>query len=725
MDERLAMIEARRDRRAVRFRRRAGRLVAGAAGVVSAAVLASWGWGPRWLRTAGGEIETHPLTAAGILLAVAAVLLAGKPGRQVRQLTRGLALCAGALGAFTLLEHLTGVDLGIDRVLHQVGVAASEHDGRIGPPASINLLLAGAGLFLITARGRSVRAAARLLAFAAAPLPLLAVVGYAYDATFQAGPRISAIAPPTALALLLLDAGLLLVWSGSGRGAASLSLHGAAGALGRRMLLYAVALPVILGWGALVLSRAGAEASLAVSLVTVAVTLALAILVLRDAAALDRMERAKERASVERERSREELARALRREQEARAQAEAANRARDEFLATLSHELRTPLNAILGWTRLLRDARGEPEKLARGLSVLDRNGRALAQVVSDLLDMSRLARGVIQLEREEVDLARALDAAVEVVRPAAEAKGVALVRTVEEGLPRVVGDPGRLQQVAWNLLSNAVKFTPEGGRVGALLSAEAGEVVLTVEDTGDGIPPEFLPHVFERFRQADGSPTRQHGGLGLGLALTRELTTLHGGRVEVESAGRARGATFRVFLPAVPDQPSAERPAKAARPRLDGARILVVDDEVDSRELLLQLLASWGARPAGASSAREALAVAARERPELLVSDIAMPGEDGFALLQDLRRLERALGHLPVPAIALTAFGRPEDRRRVLAGGFDAHVAKPVEPEDLLATLAALLRREPRGAATPLAPEATVPAAEGTRGGSREALAAG
>ncbi|MGC3996009.1 MAG: ATP-binding protein [Anaeromyxobacter sp.] len=306
---------------------------------------------------------------------------------------------------------------------------------------------------------------------------------------------------------------------------------------------------------------------------------------------------------------------------------------------------------------------------------------------------------MVQLEKTEVDLVAALEAAVELVRPAAQARGVALVRTVDDGLPRVVGDPARLQQVAWNLLSNAVKFTPPAGRVDARLSVEGSEVVLMVQDTGDGIDPAFLPQLFDHFRQADGSTSRRHGGLGLGLALTRELVLLHGGRVEATSPGRGLGATFRVTLPAALPPPGASRAVRPERPRLDGARILVVDDEGDARELLLQLLASWGARPAGAGSAAEAVALAAAERMDLVVSDIAMPGQDGFAFVQELRRLERALGQAPVPVVALTAYGRPEDRRRALAGGFDAHLAKPVEPEELRETLAALLRREPRPAA--------------------------
>jgi signal transduction histidine kinase/DNA-binding NarL/FixJ family response regulator len=674
-----------------------------AAVVLGVFALVGWRIGAGWLRSGGGAIEVQPNAGLALVLIGTSILLAGR-GRVGAAASRALSALALFAGAATFLEHVTGIDLGIDRLLDgsltvEPGVTSP---GRMGPPASLNFTLAGAAALAASSRRRGAALVAQFLALTAAPLPLIALVGYAYDVTLLYGsPAISAIALPTAIALLAIDVSLLFERPDRGI-AAHLASPGTATALARRMLLYALSLPVALGWIAIAVSGAGPRGALAVSFVVVALTLVLLLLVLRDAVALDRMEAQKQRAQEEREASRVELASALHREQEARIAAEAASRARDEFISTLSHELRTPLNAILGWNRLLRDGPVDAERLARGLTVVERNGRALAQVVSDLLDMSRIARGVIQIERVEVDLSVALEAALDAVGPAARAKHVTLHASVEAGVPLVLGDPARVQQIAWNLLSNAVKFTPAGGRVDAVLSTEGGRAVLTVEDDGCGISPEFLPHVFERFRQADGSATRRHGGLGLGLALTRELATLHGGTIEVASAGAGRGATFRVTFPPAPAAVEpAPAPATTERRRaaLAGARILVVDDEADSRELLLQLLASWGARPSGAASAREALHRAAGEHPDLLVSDIAMPGEDGCALIQELRRVERALGQQPAPAVALTAFSRPDDRKRVLAAGFDAHVPKPVEPDELRETLTALLRREPRPAA--------------------------
>jgi CheY-like chemotaxis protein len=369
----------------------------------------------------------------------------------------------------------------------------------------------------------------------------------------------------------------------------------------------------------------------------------------------------------------------------------------------LSHELRTPLNAILGWSGLLRDAGGDPERLARGLSVIDRNGRTLAQLVSDLLDMSRIAAGRIEVQHAEVDLLAAVDGAVEAVRPAARAKGVALSRSAGPELPRVVGDAERLRQVAWNLVSNAVKFTPPGGSVDVRIGREGGGAVLEVRDTGMGMSRDFLSTVFDPFVQSEGASVRRHGGLGLGLAITKQLVALHGGTIHADSEGPGRGSTFRVVLPEVARAPALAPVAVAARPDLAGARVLV-DDEADSRDVLLQLLASWGARTAGAASVREALDAVERERPDLVVSDIAMPGEDGFTFVRELRRIEASHGERRVPVAALTAFARPEDRQRALAAGFDAHLAKPVDPGTLHATIAGLVRDGGRTAA-PGAPQ--------------------
>lgn len=649
------------------------------------------------LRTLGvGEIAVQPNAAAGLIAAGAALLVAARGTRPALRLARLLAALAAIVGGATLVEHLSGVDLRIDRVLLPAGHGldpATLAPGRMGPPAALGLLVGGVAILLLLRGG--VRAA-QLLALGAAPVPLLGIVGYLYAVPALYGvARVSGIALLAAIGLLALDVAIVLARPAAGA-VATLAGGGVGSAVSRRTLLYVVIVPVLLGAFVAAGHRAGAYGgAFALALLVVALAAASGALVLRDAAAIGRIDLANRRAEAERERSREALARALRREREARAAAETASRAKDEFLALLSHELRTPLNAIVGWARVLREGPGDPDRVARGLAVVERNGRALAQLVSDLLDVSRLAAGHLALDAGPVDLARAVGQAVEAVAPAADAKRIRVVRAFAAA-PRVRGDAARLEQIAWHLLSNAVKFTPPGGHVEVRLSASAGRAVLEVADDGIGLSPEFLPRLFERFSRADATASRRHGGVGVGLALARRLVELHGGTVAAESGGEGRGATFRVTLPLDPaPEASAEEERARGRARLAGRRILVVEDEDDSRELLLQVLASWGARASGAASAREALDVAARERPEAILSDIAMPGEDGFALLAALRREEAARGDPPVPVAALTAFARPEDRARVLAAGFAAHVAKPIEPDALLDVVGALLGRTP------------------------------
>ncbi|MBY0232241.1 MAG: response regulator [Gemmataceae bacterium] len=370
--------------------------------------------------------------------------------------------------------------------------------------------------------------------------------------------------------------------------------------------------------------------------------------------------------------------------QKAQEEAERANRVKDDFLATLSHELRTPLNALLGWTHLLRSGKLDAATTARGLEVLDRNTRAQAQLIDDLLDVSRIVTGKLRIESKPVDLAGVLQAALDTVRPAAGAKGVALSLRAE-GPCLTTGDAMRLQQVAWNLLSNAVKFTPRGGRVEAGIQRVGTWWELRVRDDGSGIDPDLLPHVFERFRQGDSSTTRQHGGLGLGLAIVRHLVELHGGTVSAESDGEGRGAAFRVLLPV-----AAVAPAQAEAPpvplgEIRGLRVLVVDDEADAREMVSFVLAGAGAEVRTCAGAEEALACLDGFAPDVLVSDIGMPGQDGYALLRQVR--ER--GSL-VPAVALTAFARAEDRMRALAAGFQMHAAKPIDPAALAHAVRAL-----------------------------------
>jgi len=384
-------------------------------------------------------------------------------------------------------------------------------------------------------------------------------------------------------------------------------------------------------------------------------------------------------------------------ERAARAEAERNARLKDEFLATLSHELRTPLNAIVGWSKLLTSRPPDPETLAKGLDVIARNARAQSQLIDDLLDMSRIVSGKLRLEMRAVDIAGVVEGALESVGPTAEAKGVALEREVEPRAGLVLGDPDRLQQVLWNLLSNAVKFTPPGGRVRVAARRSGSSVEVSVSDTGEGIRPEFLAQIFERFRQADASAARRHAGLGLGLSIVRSLVELHGGSVSASSEGEGHGATFTVRLPRTAPGEAADDgfvPPAEAGDALDltGLRVVLVEDEEDSRDLLRRVLEGSGAQALPAASADEGLEAVRRHRPDVLLSDIGMPGQDGYDLIRRVRALPEAEGG-STPAAALTAFARPADRERALAAGFQAHLAKPVNAAAVLALVAALAGR--------------------------------
>jgi PAS domain S-box-containing protein len=402
--------------------------------------------------------------------------------------------------------------------------------------------------------------------------------------------------------------------------------------------------------------------------------------------------------------------RLLESERAARGEAERASRMKDEFLATLSHELRTPLNAILGWSQILRSGLRRPEDLAEGIDVIERNARAQTQIIEDLLDMSRIISGKIRLDVQRLGLAKIVGAAVETLRPTAEAKGVRLQVVLDPLAGPVSGDPNRLQQVFWNVLTNAVKFTPRGGRVQVLLERVDSHVEVSVIDTGEGIPPEFLPFVFERFRQADASTTRRHGGLGLGLSIVKQLVELHGGTVRAKSGGVGLGATFTVSLPLTVIHPDPNDQAVRIHPRAEagtttlsaddcsdvaGVKVLVVDDEPDARLLVKRLLEDCRAVVVTAATATEAVGLVESEQPEVLVSDIGIPGEDGYSLIRRVRALPPERGG-NVPAIALTAYARAEDRVRAMMSGFQQHVAKPVEPAELVAVVAILAGRAGR-----------------------------
>ncbi len=407
---------------------------------------------------------------------------------------------------------------------------------------------------------------------------------------------------------------------------------------------------------------------------------------------------------TERQRAEAERARLLAREQGARERAEAASRAKDEFVAMISHEIRSPLNAILGWAQTLRQGDVDPHATARATESIERNARALAQLVEDLLDVSRAITGKLTLNTRPVDLRRSLDAALDSIRPAADAKGISIEVRREPRHTLVTGDGDRLQQILWNLLSNAVKFTPRHGRVTVRMQRLNSHVEVTVRDSGVGIAPDFLPYVFDRFAQAETATARRYGGLGLGLAIVRHLAELHGGSVSATSSGEGLGATFTVRLPIraiqgeVEDlagvEPGLTVDALAMRAVITGLRVMVVDDESETRDLLTTLLQARGAAVLACESAAEALALMDQWQPDVLVSDIGMPEEDGYSFIARVRKLSTP--QRAVPAVALTAHARAEDRMRALAAGYQMHVPKPVQVAELLIVVATLAGRGPQ-----------------------------
>jgi len=410
------------------------------------------------------------------------------------------------------------------------------------------------------------------------------------------------------------------------------------------------------------------------------------VLVFREISEAKRTEERNRTAAAERERL-------LQSERASRSEAEKANRVKDDFVAMVSHELRTPLNAILGWIELLKRDSSNPDNLAHGLEVIARNTRLQSQLIVDLLDVSRIVSGKLHLELDRVDLGPLVQSSVDTLQPAADGKGVKLVVRIEPGQTLTLGDPSRLQQVVWNLVSNAIKFTPEGGTVTIAMERTGDNAQVSVTDTGMGIRPEIMPEIFERFRQGAGMTTRRHGGLGLGLSITKHLTELHGGSIRAQSAGEGQGATFTVELPMIPTEGNAvELPsqderaaARAADVSLCGIRILVVEDEQDTRDLIRRLLEAHRAEVTVAASAPEALELVESVRPDIVVSDIGLPDVDGYEFMRRVRNLDGPVSG--IPAVALTAFARLEDRTRALKAGFNAHVTKPVEPAELVMTV--------------------------------------
>jgi PAS domain S-box-containing protein len=417
----------------------------------------------------------------------------------------------------------------------------------------------------------------------------------------------------------------------------------------------------------------------------------------------------------ERVNSEGELRRQIAAAEQARAIAEEALRVKDEFLATLSHELRTPLNAVLGWTNILLGQSVEPAMLDRALRVIDRNAVAQARLIDDMLDMARIVSGKLRLQMGPVDLVAATLAAIDVVAPGAHAKNLVIQKALGTTPRLITADADRVQQIAWNVLSNAVKFTPTGGTITVRIEEAATGVQLMISDTGKGISPDFLPHVFERFRQANSTVSRTEGGLGLGLALVRQLVEMHGGHIAATSEGANRGSTFTITFPAVVAESAAAAPARTHRADegvLDGYRVLVVDDEEDWRDLLQTALRTRGADVAVATTAHDALAMVAQggpERPDVIIADIGLPNEDGYALIHQIRALPGALGRIPV--VAITAYAGDDTEKLAIRYGFDAYRSKPIATGAVAVVIADLLRsrrmprRLPRGVvATPALP---------------------
>jgi len=403
------------------------------------------------------------------------------------------------------------------------------------------------------------------------------------------------------------------------------------------------------------------------------------------------------RYATERQQLQRERDQLLVREQHARQEAERANTAKDHFLAALSHELRTPLNSIMGWASMLRHQQLDADRVAHGLVVIERNARAQAQLINDLLDVSRIVSGKLELVVRPVDLADVCEAALEALRPQLAAKNMTVETALDRTIGPIPGDAARLQQVIWNLLSNAIKFSPPHGMIRLDLRPRGSMVEVAVVDHGCGIDPEFLPRVFDRFTQASAASTGPGGGLGLGLAIVRHIVDLHGGTVHAESGGEQEGACFTVRLPESAVRPATASPAgevdRAPRARLDGIRVFFVDDNADARELVATILTAHGARVTTSDSTDASLAALERERPDVLISDIEMPGGDGYQMIRALRLREEATDGR-IPAIALTGTTRAEDRVRMLSAGFQLHVPKPVDPAELVAAVGALALRE-------------------------------
>jgi signal transduction histidine kinase/ActR/RegA family two-component response regulator len=669
-------------------------------GLAGTAGLVGWILGIEALKSIVGTITMKANMAVALIASGASLGLTVRAPSRLKPVAPALAVLAGSIGAATLSEHLFGWNLGIDQLLftEAPGADATASPGRMGPNGATSLVLAGTALALLHRGTAAAIRHSQILAGCVAILATIPLAGYAYGAIELYNiARYTGIAFSTAITLLVLSIGTLMVRPTSGL-MAVFAGSGPGGVLARRLLLPAIVLPLIVGYVRVAGQKANLyDTGLGTALFAIALVTIFVSLVWRTAFQLDAVDADRQRAEGER-------IQLLERERRARAEVEQANRLKDHFLATLSHELRTPLNAILGYARMLRTGAISADKRTKAIEIIERNAAAQNQLVDDLLDMSRMTTGRIRLDKQVVPIIAPLQEAIESVRPAAEAKGVVFDVRTDPFAGNVHGDDGRLRQVFWNILSNAIKFTPPGGHVFVGLDASGDSIRVTVRDTGSGIDPAFLPHMFQPFRQADGGPTRSYSGLGLGLAICRQLVELHGGSIVADSEGPDRGATFTVRLPGhvagrieigpiSESKPAVLSPAiTRSIPRPLASRdVLVVDDEHDSLELVRHVLENAGAVVRVASCAAEALKEFDARTPDLLVADIGMPQVDGCELLRQIRTRPNGSA---VPAIAVTAYARSDDRLRTLSAGFQHHISKPIDPDALIAVIVSAVQQQ-------------------------------
>lgn len=669
-------------RQALRLEVKAAGFLGFSGGLVS---LLGWVFSvPRFIDWVGNGITIKTNAAiCATAIGAAVLLLVASPARWKARAAAILSIVVMALAAMTLSQHAFGWNLGIDTALFNElpGARATAAPNRMGVPASTCFLALGVGLLTLKARGSANRLP-RVLGSLVVLVSGLSLVGFLYGASelFDVA-NLTGIATHTAI--ILNSLGWAVVAMSLDRDPEGVLLaSGPGGVLARRLMPMALVIPLLLGFAAVVVQRAGLlQPPLAFAGVAIATVLVLTFFIVTATSSVERsaLLLAEGRAAM------------LNREREARTAAERAVQAKDEFIAVISHELRTPLNTMAGWSELLKNASLDAADRARAAEAIGRSVRMQAMLIDDLLDISGIASGKLRLEIAPVSLMRVLDAAVHECAKAAQRKQITITR-VNDGPDDVTlpGDARRLQQVVSNLLSNAVKFSAAGGAITVAIRRREAVVEIVVADSGEGIAAEHLPFVFERFHQGDSSRTRKHGGLGLGLTIVKHLIELHGGSVSVKSGGPGQGAAFTVVLPS-PDataedlvQPALSVPSRAAID-LRTITVLVVDDNRDARELTCRLLAEYGAVVEVAGSGDEALERLAVEVPDVLLSDISMPGMDGYELIRQVR-----VAHGALAAIAISAFVRPDDRLRSLEAGFDLHLPKPVNPHELAAAIRSL-----------------------------------